>query len=86
MEFNSAFKGLIIQTKCPTFINLHTFIAFLLHVSLSHSPSSGRTFCALNLKSDNVMKLLIMFSTVVMSSTIRKVAGSIPDGVIVSFH
>jgi len=24
--------------------SLHTFIVFLLHVSVSHSPSSGRTY------------------------------------------
>jgi hypothetical protein len=34
---------LFIQTKCSVYL-LHTFIVFLLHVSVSHSPSSERSF------------------------------------------
>ena len=29
--------------------SLHTFIAFLLHVAVSHSPSSRRNFCPFSL-------------------------------------
>ena len=47
--------------------SLFTFIVFLLYVSVSHSPSSGKTFYAPHLKPGIVMTLLTVVYTVFMS-------------------
>jgi hypothetical protein len=57
--------------------SLHTFIVFLLHVAMLHSPSSGRTFLLFtyNHKGTAVAQWLRY------CATNQKVAGSIPEGV-----